>query len=62
LNGLGKRLDEVFLLKPTVARNEADIQKIFASMASLPYKILAMISIPTILLIVQLYLTSTGKK
>ena len=57
-NGLGRRVSAVEQLKPIVTRNQEDIQKIFASMATLPYKILGMISIPTILLIIQLYLTS----
>jgi len=36
VNGLGKRLDEVALLKSTVIRNESDIQKIFLEMSKIP--------------------------
>lgn len=61
-NGLGVRVTAVELLSPKVNRNEEDIQKIFASMANLPYKILGMVSIPTILLIIQIYLQSKGQK
>lgn len=36
LNGLGKRLGEIELLKPAVERNAADIQKIFDAMDKIP--------------------------
>jgi hypothetical protein len=35
-NGLGKRLSECELLKPTVTRSEVDIQKIFANLDKIP--------------------------
>lgn len=36
LNGLGKRLGSVELLKPKVARNEEDIQKVFTELSKIP--------------------------
>jgi len=36
VNGLGKRISEVELLKPTVARNEKDIQKMFEELGKIP--------------------------
>lgn len=35
-NGLGKRVDEIQLLRPIVERNERDIQKIFESISQIP--------------------------
>jgi len=36
LNGLGKRLGKVELLKPAVDRNAADIQKAFFELSKIP--------------------------
>lgn len=36
VNGLGKRISEVELLKPEVARNQQDIQKIFDALDQIP--------------------------
>ena len=54
LNGFGRRLTEVEKMESRVTRNEEDIQKIFKGMESLPMKILALISVPTILLAYQI--------
>lgn len=60
VNGLGQRIGEVEKLEPQVKRNADDIQHIFSSLSSLPYKILAMISVPTILLIIQFIVNHKG--
>jgi len=36
VNGLGKRISEVELLKPAVERNAADIQKVFFELSKIP--------------------------
>ena len=62
INGFGKRLSEVELLKPTVRRNEEDIQKIFDNLDKIPEhnqkiinKMIFLILIPTLILAYQIW-------
>jgi hypothetical protein len=59
-NGLGKRVNIVEvgmgIIGEKAERNEDDIQKIFDSMARLPFIIIATVSVPTVLMVYQVFM------
>lgn len=58
INGFGRRLNdtekEVVEIKTLAKRNTTDIEKIFKSMATLPWKVLGIVSIPSAIMVYRI--------